>query len=315
MPECPECENYYEEDELNRGRCPTCGRSLIRELPGYPNRRGKGITETFTIAFEMMKNNLLEYVKFLMIPLVILASMNIYMMWQMSNVLTSFSSFSSPEEIETIIPALTNLMVLFIPMTLFRYILEFLIAGGIVKLTVDAFEGKAVDFTSGLSVIKEHLFSLVGAGVILTLLLSIGFALCLIPALFFCYWWLFTVPIIILESKGLINAMKKSKRIAKWADTLGFTVAFIIIVLVLQGVGGTITSLLTNTPNFYIGGLSGSTFHFGYMTIVGQVVGVFVQLLILSYAFTAVTTHYLRAGPRSGGSEGSESKPSPPPVN
>ncbi len=153
----------------------------------------------------------------------------------------------------------------------------------------EAYETGKTDMNTGLDFIKKNPIGLIGASVLLTIVVSLGFMLCLVPGCLFCYWWLFTIPVLLIEGKGITDSLSASKDFAKKNETLGFTIVLILLVIVLSFVGGAIGSA--------VGWFIPSTFV--TQVLITPIVRGIIQLLVTSLAVIAITVHYLRGRPLS----------------
>lgn len=305
MVRCPNCDGEFSTGELKEGDCPYCGYTLGSMKP--PMTGGKGsyepgddISGTFSAAFDIMKNNLGAFLPYLFIPAVIVAGLNIFLFTQTMGALGGMQGGDSTD-------FYNNLMQIYavaIPISLISTIINVLFAGGVVGMVKEGFEGKEARMMAAFDVIKKHPLGIIGASIVLTILISLGMMLCLIPGLFFCYWWLFTIPILVIEGKSIGDAMSSSKRFAKARGTMGFSIVLVIVIVILQAIAGSVSvfGAFSYSPNPYAIG-----FTFGPMMVVLQIVQSYLLMLVSAFAISSITVHYLRG-------KGSVSQPPAPPT-
>lgn len=267
---------------------------MAKVLPGYPNRRGTDAEGTISASFEILKINIGPFILYILIPTIILFAIQIATLMQTSRIIEGMGG--SPDFTDFYENMITLYSIL-IPATFFRTAVQMFFIGGIVKMAQEGFKGKRVSLSHGLSVLKENALMLVGAGILLTFLLNIGFALCCIGALVFCYWWMFTIPIIVLETKGVMDSLKTSKRFATNHGTFGFTLAMIAIVIIFS-VLSVVINAITGTSGYSFGAMGG----IGQINLLSPylLMGTFLNTFITSFALLfvsiCITVHYIRGG-------------------
>ncbi len=293
MPVCPNCEYYFQEDKEDG--CPRCGFLLGYQGPYRRKARGTDTTSTLSIAFDIFKNNLVPILTFILIPTLIVGSLNVFTSWQTMELTTSMTG---EQDLSVIIDNMVKMMLITIPLSLMGWMIQILFAGGIVGMAKEGFQRGKTQIKAGFEIIRQHPLGLIGASIIVTLIVSVGLMLCLIPGIIFCYWWLFTIPILLIEGKSIGNAMSDSKDFAKHYETLGFTIALIVIVIVISIVIGGIFGILTSSQGFGLGQIGGTTtaieFEMTPMLIISTVLQSFVNMIVNAFAITCITVHYLR---------------------
>ncbi len=314
MPKCPNCDEYYTHNK--EGRCPRCGYNTEGDHyppppprystysyppppPGYSTftapRTKIDIGETLSLTVDILTKNFLAIFTFLLIPIIIVSAINILSSWAMISALEGLTAGEMDEEaFGAFINYLFTIYLVVIPLTMVIWMIEFLFAGGIVGMTKEGFEGRPVKVNTGFDVIKRNPLGIIGASVVLTLIFYIGSFICFIIALLFCYFWLFTLPIIVIEGKGISAAMSSSKDFAKEHDTAGFTIVVIIIVIVLSMIGGVIGMLLSGTFFILLEFNIEEMFVFGPRLMIGQVIGSIFSVITTAFAIMCAAVHYLR---------------------
>jgi hypothetical protein len=129
-----------------------------------------------------------------------------------------------------------------------------MVAGGIViKYTSSLLEGKTVGLIEAFKVVAKKLFVLLAASIISGLLIGVGFMALVIPGIIFSIIFFLFIPVIIVEEKGVISSLKRSKKLVakRWMKTFGLMLILTIIVGATSFITGAIQSIL-GKANIYI---------------------------------------------------------------
>ncbi len=294
MPICPRCDRSVEEEELEAGRCPQCGYFIGNMLPGYPNRRGTDAEGSISISFEILKRNLRPFLLYILVPALVIFAIQLIYLWQTSKMM---GGLGTTQDFTEIYEQMISIYSLMIPVMFFRTVIQMFFLGGIVKMAHRGFKGERVSLLDGLSVLKEKPLILLGAGILLTFLLDIGIALCCVGALVFCYWWMFTIPILVLETKGIMGSMKASKTFATQRKTFGFTLTMFAIVIVINVVSSIVVSAVGATG--FRGGIFSGMSQIDLLSpslLAGNFISIFLTAFAMMFVAMCITVHYLRGG-------------------
>ncbi|MFW6040791.1 MAG: hypothetical protein ACOC85_03035 [Thermoplasmatota archaeon] len=309
MRRCPNCGTIFSKYEEKQGRCPNCGEPVgpnIATAPKGPSeedyeyyKKDLSITHTFSKAFDIFTENLGPIIGYWLIPIIVITLISIFTNW----LTLGLETLDPTTNLEAFISEMTSLFVVVLPLNFASWVIYILFAGGLIGMTKEAYETGNTKINTGFDVIKKHPIGLIGASIVLTLLVSIGLVLCIIPGLIFCYWWLFTIPIIVIEGKSISRAMSSSKKFSKANETLGFTIMLLIVVFILSliagGVGSFIGLAFTRTS-----------------VIVGPIISGFVSVFVTSFAVISITVHFLKGRPVTAKEYryGPEDRPPAPPM-
>jgi zinc-ribbon domain len=111
-------------------------------------------------------------------------------------------------------------------------------------VVVEAMQGQRLTIREALGHAYRRFWSLLGAGILVVLIVAVGFIALIIPGILFVTWYAYTTPAIMLENKGALAGMSASKafgRDKKWS-TITLLVVFFLVYLVV-GIIGDILSL------------------------------------------------------------------------
>jgi hypothetical protein len=133
-----------------------------------------------------------------------------------------------------------------------------IIAGAYPSMVQAALAGGQLSVAHSLRQAAGRFWTLLVTGILIGLIVALGFVALIVPGIIFVTWYAYVVPAIILENKGALAGMSASKafgRDKKWSTfTLGVVIFIVIIVItIIQSVlsrfspllGGLIYSLLS----------------------------------------------------------------------
>ncbi len=177
-------------------------------------------------AFEIYKKNFWEFFGFYTVPAIIMillfAMMNLFEAGTMS--LAGF--------------------LIFLPIVLIGSIVSMLFAGGLIAMTREAMEKGVTSSKTGYDTIQSKAGPIISASIVVSLLVVLGTFMCIIPGLIFCYWYYFTVTIVVLEGYRTGDALKRSKEFSESHNALGFIITLTLILVAISIVSSIINSLI-----------------------------------------------------------------------
>jgi hypothetical protein len=122
-------------------------------------------------------------------------------------------------------------------------VLSVIVTGAYPPLVKAAIEGGQHSVTEALGKAYHRFWSLLGAGILVVLIVVLGFIALIVPGIIFATWYAYTVPAIMLEGKGATEGMAASKafgRDKKGSTFLIFLTAALVALLLFA-----LTSLLS----------------------------------------------------------------------
>ncbi len=244
--------------------------------------RGDDIYTTLSKGWRILTENFKEMMIFEAIPLTItIVFLLLYIF--------SFEMFSSLDGAEAFKGLVILMMVLF-PGMIMLTIIQLLFSGGFVGMAKEAYETGVTQAKTGFSVIKKYPLMIVATGFIVQVLISFGLCLCIIPGILFCYWWLFALPAVVIEGKGVSEALDTSKNFATNNSTFLFTVAIFIVI----SVGAIISMLISVGLTFPYGGVTEPPSIYNVPYLVRTIISSFLSALLGIYFILCVSVHYMR---------------------
>ena len=134
--------------------------------------------------------------------------------------------------IEDLMPVLPSILAYFIISSILLCII-YAIIEGIYSMTIkNIFENKDVNLGTASGLTSKKAPILIASGFLISLMISAGTLLLIIPGMYFTIWYFYTIPFIMLENRGVLDGMKASKEFArnKKSDTIYFlTIPFLYL--------------------------------------------------------------------------------------
>ena len=101
---------------------------------------------------------------------------------------------------------------LFVVILLIAYVL---VIGAYPLIVKDAIQGGRIDFRKALDAAAGKFFTIIGAGIVATLLTFLGLIFFIIPGLIIMTWYFYRIPAIVIENRSLIGGLSASEAFAK----------------------------------------------------------------------------------------------------
>src|SRR5262245_9998973 len=141
----------------------------------------------------------------------------------------------------------TGNLILFLAGIVISLIAEVLFVGYVVKLVQDVRDGRR-DFSVGvlLSAATPYIGTLILLGIVAGIAIAIGFVLLIVPGLILLTIWSVAPPSVVLEGKGAIESLGRSRELVRgsgWNVFFSILLAY-LIVLVISIVAGLIGDAL-----------------------------------------------------------------------
>jgi uncharacterized membrane protein len=126
--------------------------------------------------------------------------------------------------------------------SLLGMVLEIMTAGALVHMTRQLLETGNTDYHAGIEVAMERLVDLLIAAVIIGVGTFIGLLLFVIPGLIWLMLVIFAIPILVIENKDAVTAIKESINLVSEhsSDVLVYLILLVLIIFAVQWVLGLI---------------------------------------------------------------------------
>ena len=111
---------------------------------------------------------------------------------------------------------------LFIPVIIVIFILNQIGIGTLTAAVSAAFLQQEVSMRKAFQAVRGKLGRLVGATLLNSLIVMLGFMLCLIPGIYFSLWYLLVGEVVVLENLGAGAALRRSKELMRVKTDRGF---------------------------------------------------------------------------------------------
>ena len=125
--------------------------------------------------------------------------------------------------------------------------------GMVVEAAHDIMDGRR-DHTVGslLSSVRPVFLTLVFTGIVAGIAIAIGFVLLIVPGLFLMTIWALAAPVVVIERKGVMDALDRSRGLVRGH---GWQVFAVIVVLLLVNIvlGGVVQAILTAASDDVLG--------------------------------------------------------------
>jgi hypothetical protein len=257
--------------------------------PGMPPPQPPGgyypqpdIGDTLSDSFNLYKNNFMAFFSFWAIPAILGIILSLMPLIILGGGLTDIDTTGDTIDLVAIIGYAA-----FSVMFLIIYVIIYLLfAGGLIGMTKQAMDTGKTDMSMGFDTIKKYFGNILITTIVVGLIITIGFALCCIPGILFCYWWMFAVTIVVIEGVGLGDAMSKSKNFAETRHTFLFAVVLIIVIIVVSFLGDLISGSISWGLQQALGEWPG--------IIISTVIGEIFQWVIAPFLFIAIAVHYIK---------------------
>jgi len=179
-------------------------------------------------------------------------------------------------------------------------IVGIIITGTYPTVIQEALQGRPISISEGFRQASAKFWSLVVAGIVVGILVIIGFIAIIVPGIIFITWYAYTVPAIMLENKGALEGMSASKAFGrdKKLSTFLIFLVFIVVSIIVSAIGGGISI---------------------FSPLAGRIVGSILSMPVDAWFAVVITYTYIAYGPSSTPPSGPEILvpgviPPPPPI-
>lgn len=163
---------------------------------------------------------------------------------------------------------------------------ELLATGAVFKLLLDAYLDRPVDWRESFGFARGRVLSLLWLGILIALLVTVGFILIVAPGIWLIVASSVAVPVLMLEGIKGFKALQRSISLVsgRWWATLGRLLAALLLYIVLAIILGVIVGALTR-------GLSVS--NVTVWLIISGALSAVVSILLSPFIAAVITTVYI----------------------
>jgi hypothetical protein len=123
---------------------------------------------------------------------------------------------------------------------------------GCFRAVADAYLGEEVSWRSSLRYALRRLPAVVGLSLLSTIIIGIGFVLCIIPGIFLWGAFYVAVPVLLVEGVGPRRALGRSRQLVRgrWWGTIGVAIVGSVLVFIVAGaLNGLILGVALASPS------------------------------------------------------------------
>ncbi|MEM1995049.1 MAG: hypothetical protein QXW32_06240 [Nitrososphaerales archaeon] len=198
--------------------------------------KGFDIGEALTSSFNILVKN----------PKILIPQFISSLIFTMGSSLSALALFTTPLGWLALAPATPILFLL-------GLIIYVIVSGMYPILVKDVVNGVSPSLASASKNAFRKIISLIAASILVSIIVAIGLILLVVPGLIFLTWFFYTIPALMLEDKGALEAMSASKSFGR--NKKLNTLAVIIILGIFALIGGvfSIIPLIGSVISFLIG--------------------------------------------------------------
>jgi len=146
----------------------------------------------------------------------------------------------------------SRLIVIIVLIGIVSWFIGAIATGTVIKCASDILEKGSSTLKEGFNFTMSKLASLLVAGIITSILTIIGLLFFLLPGMIFMVMFSLVVPVIIVEQKGVIESLGRSKKLVdhRWLKTFALLMIVGLIMVAVSWITMTITTPLGTTRLF-----------------------------------------------------------------
>jgi hypothetical protein len=129
------------------------------------------------------------------------------------------------------VDALSTAQLFLVP---YSVVASLLIWGGITHMAAGAYAGERITWQQGLAAAWRRLLPLLGAVLLTAAAVMVGLVLLVIPGILLFLMFFAIIPVVMLERRGPIEAMGRSRQLARaaWGRIFGVLLILVLIILI-----------------------------------------------------------------------------------
>ena len=96
-----------------------------------------------------------------------------------------------------------------------RSVAGYLLTGVVVLTVFQSLKGESGTIMESITSVKSKLLSIIGAAILISIILGLGFLACIIPGIYLALILVAVIPVIVVEDKGIFDAFSRSNELTK----------------------------------------------------------------------------------------------------
>jgi uncharacterized membrane protein len=135
--------------------------------------------------------------------------------------------------------------------TLWCFVFGGALMGGLFAFNLKLIRGQPASFADAFAGFRKAFGALTATNIVVTLLVYLGLALCLIPGIYLCIAWIFAIPLVIDKKLGFWDAMELSRKVVKKNWWMVFALALLAGLVGSAGIVVCCIGILFTVPLTY----------------------------------------------------------------
>ncbi len=223
----PFCEKCGKEIAEGATACSSCGASIPGAPPAAPEKVEFDVGKVLGSSLDIIKKKPIILLPHIITTVIFVVPIFFIIL----GAGLGAGLFAQPILMEKISPLIGLVFLSVIAIVIVGIIIGFIIEGMYPLMVKNVLDGKDVELSAAFGKAIRRLPSLIAAAILVGLIVVAGLILFVIPGILFLTWYYYTVPAIMLEDRGALNAMSTSRRFGrtrKWKTFLILLVLFVI---------------------------------------------------------------------------------------
>lgn len=192
------------------------------------------VEETVSLTFRLYVDNFGIFFAPYLIFSIISALLSLSIFSYIQNITQNITKITGPPEV--VLPKLLNmlltLMALVFVTAIISWIVGSIVNGVLIKSASDIIENGKTSLGSSFKFVVSKLPSLLVASLIVGILAMLGLLLLIIPGIIISLMFYLVIPVIIIEKKGAIESLTRSRELVshRWLKTFALSLIIVLII-------------------------------------------------------------------------------------
>lgn len=214
-----------------------------------PELRPMDVGDILDVTFRLYRARFVQFVTIALVVYVPLAVVNAFFQLQVQSL--EEGGPMRPEEALPVLGALCGTMMLVLFLAL---VFGALCSGALVHNISSAYLGEELGSWESYVRAAPRLLRLLGAQIVVSLAVMVGLFLCVVPGIIFMLWFWLIAPVVMLEDRGAIASLERSRELMRGNLGKGFVLLLVVFLLTaaIQGaIAGVLYVVLKPYPFFH----------------------------------------------------------------